>query len=106
MIEYLEHDSPRTGKKIKYRVDVDARQFQGRAGMPWIIMAANVDMSINNLLEVMAAHGYERTRGWVERRRWIFIDARLCTSVRRISRCGWTAIPCVPCHGPASERFS
>ena len=74
MIEWLEHDRP-TGGKIRYRVDIDARQFQGRAGMPWLIMAANVHLSINDLLEVMAAHGYERTRGWVSRRRWIFFDA-------------------------------
>lgn len=74
MIEYLEHDSP-LGKKIQYRVDIDARQFQGRAGMPWLIMAANVNLSINDLLDVMAAYGYERTRSWVSRRRWIFFDA-------------------------------
>jgi hypothetical protein len=75
MIEWLEHDSPTTGKKIRYRVDIDVRQFQGRAGMPWLIMAANVNLSVNDLLEVMAAHGYERTRSWVSRRRWIFFDA-------------------------------
>jgi hypothetical protein len=74
MIEWLEHDRQTTGKKIQYRVDIDARQFQGRAGMPWLIMAANVNLSINDLLEVMAAYGYERTRGWVSRRRWIFFD--------------------------------
>lgn len=75
MIEWLEHESQTTGKKIKYRVDIDAREFKGRAGMPWLIMAANVNLSINELLEVMSAHGYERTRGWVSRRRWIFFDA-------------------------------
>jgi hypothetical protein len=72
-VEYLEIKSPITGKKIDYRLDVDAREFQGRAGMPWI-MAANVNLSINDLLEIMAAHGYERTRSWVGRRRWIFED--------------------------------
>lgn len=75
MIEWLEHNSPTTGKKIAYRLDIDAREFQGRAGMPWLIMAANVNLSINDLLEVMAAYGYERTRSWVSRRRWIFFDA-------------------------------
>lgn len=43
--------------------------------MPWLIMAANVQLSINDLLEVMAAYGYERTRSWVSRRRWIFFAA-------------------------------
>jgi hypothetical protein len=75
MIESLEIESPTTGKKIEYRVDIDAREFKGRAGMPWLLMAANVNLSINNLLEIMAAHGYERTRSWVGRRRWIFEDA-------------------------------
>ena len=74
MSEWLEHNNPTTGKQIKYRVDIDAREFKGRAGMPWLIMAANVNLSINDLLAVMAAHGYERTRSWVGRRRWIFED--------------------------------
>ncbi len=74
MAEYLEIESPTTGKKIKYRVDVDARHFRGRAGMPWLIMAANVNLSINALLDVMAHYGYRRTRSWVARRRWIFFD--------------------------------
>lgn len=54
---------------------LDIRDFKGRAGMPWLIMAANIHLSINDLLEVMAAYGYERTRSWVSRRRWIFFDA-------------------------------
>jgi hypothetical protein len=73
VIEYLEIESPTTGKKIKYRVNFDAREFKGRAGMPWIIMA-NVNLSINQLLDVMSHYGYERTRSWVSRRRWVFFD--------------------------------
>ena len=73
--EWLEIDGPRMGKKIRYRVDIDAREFRGRAGMPWLIMAANVNLSITELLDVMAAYGYERTRSWVSRRRWIFFAA-------------------------------
>lgn len=73
MTEWLETESYLTDKKqkIKYRVDIDAREFKGRAGMPWLIMAANVNLSINDLLDVMAHYGYERTRSWVSRRRWI-----------------------------------
>jgi hypothetical protein len=76
MIEWLETESYLTDKKqeIKYRVDIDAREFKGRARMPWLIMAANVNLSINDLLDVMAHYGYERTRSWVSRRRWIFFD--------------------------------
>ena len=74
MAEYLEMQSS-SGKKISYRVDIDARDFKGRAGLPWLIMAANVNLSINQLLDVMAAYGCQRTRSWVARRRWIFFDA-------------------------------
>lgn len=49
-------------------------EFKGRAGMPWLIMAANIHLSINELLMVMKHYGYERTRSWVSRRRWIFFD--------------------------------
>lgn len=74
MPEYLEIEG-NSGKRIRYRVDIDARDFKGRAGMPWLIMAANVNLSINQLLDVMAAYGCQRTRSWVARRRWIFFDA-------------------------------
>ena len=74
MAEYLEMQSS-SGKKIQYRVDIDAREFKGRAGLPWLIMAANVNLSINQLLDVMAAYGCQRTRSWVARRRWVFFDA-------------------------------
>jgi len=74
MVEYLEIESPTTGKRIQYRVEIDAREFRERAGMPWLIMAANVNLSITQLLEVMAHYGCERTRSWVARRRWIFFD--------------------------------
>ena len=74
MVNWLEYDSPVLGKKIKYRLDINAADFKGRAGMPWLIMAANIHLSINELLDIMAAYGYERTRSWVSRRRWIFFD--------------------------------
>ena len=76
MIEYLEIDGVGTGKKIKYRVDIDAREFKGRAILPWLIMAANPHLSLNQLLDVMAHYGceYERTRSWIGRRRWMTVD--------------------------------
>jgi hypothetical protein len=65
------------GREVSREINLtlDIRDFKGRAGMPWLIMAANVHLSINELLEVMAAYGYMRTRSWVSRRRWIFFDA-------------------------------
>ena len=63
-------------RKINHEINLslDVRDFKGRAGMPWLIMAANPHLSINDLLAAMAAFGYERTRSWVSRRRWIFLD--------------------------------
>jgi hypothetical protein len=74
MIEYLEIEGPTTGKKIQYRANFDAREFIGRPGLAWIIMA-NVNLSTTQLLDVMAHYGIYRKRSWVERRRWIYFDA-------------------------------
>lgn len=84
MPEWLEIDSPTLGKKIQYRTDINICDFVGRAGMPWLIMAANVNLSITELLDVMAAHGYERTRSWVSRRRWIFFSADYVRKAGRV----------------------
>ena len=75
VIEWLEYDCPDLGKKVQYRLDINAAEFKGRAGMPWLIMAANLHLSISKLLSVMDHYGYYRTRSWVQRRRWIFFDA-------------------------------
>jgi hypothetical protein len=53
--------------------------------MPWLIMAANLHLSLNELLEVMEAFGYERTRSWIQRRRWIFYDADFVRGVGGVS---------------------
>ena len=47
-------------------------------------MAANVHLSINELLEVMEAYGYYRTRSWVSRRRWIFFDPDYVRNAGRV----------------------
>ena len=76
-VEWRELDSVGLGKKVRYRLDINASDFKGRAGLPWLIMAANPHLSINDLLAVMEeAFGYYRTRSWVSRRRWIFSDAK------------------------------
>jgi hypothetical protein len=76
-IEWLELDSVGLGKKVRYRLDINAGEFKGRAGMTWLIMAANTHLSLNELVEVMEAYGYYRPRSWVWRRRWIFLDPAL-----------------------------
>jgi hypothetical protein len=80
MPEWLELDSMDgwgRGKKVRYRLDINAGEFKGRAGMVWLLMAANIHLSLNDLVQVMAAYGYERPRSWVSRRRWMFLDPAL-----------------------------
>ena len=80
-MDYLEIEAAETRKKIRFRVDIpNIRDYCGRAGLPWLIMAANVNLSINELLAVMAHYGVVRTRAWVSRRRWIFFDAGYVSS--------------------------
>lgn len=81
------------GREISREVNLtlDVRDFKGRAGMPWLIMAANVHLSINDLLEVMRAFGYERTRSWVSRRRWIFFPADYVRNTARVNADGQDA---------------
>jgi hypothetical protein len=97
------------GREISREVNLtlDIRNFKGRAGMPWLIMAANVHLSINDLLEVMAAYGYERTRSWVSRRRWIFFDAhyvRNAGGVRNVDGQGARAYRIMDEHPHVSAR--
>jgi hypothetical protein len=74
-IEWLELHSTGLGKKIRYRLDINAEEFRGRAGVTWLIMAANPQLSIDELCAVMEeAFGCYRPRSWVWRRRWIFLD--------------------------------
>ncbi len=104
-VEYLEIEGPATGKKIEYRVDIDAREFKGRAGMPWLIMAANVNLSITQLLEVMAHYGVYRTRSWVDRRRWMFFDAAYVRQSGATADADGQQSRAYQIHGPASGRF-
>ena len=74
-IAWLELHSTGLGKKIRYRLDINAEDFRGRAGVVWLIMAANPHLSLDELCAVMEeAFGCYRPRSWVWRRRWIFLD--------------------------------
>jgi hypothetical protein len=65
------------GNKITEQVNTvaDARNVVGLAGYPWIIMAANPQLSnvlIERYLEQCGIDGVERSRSWIQRRRWMF----------------------------------
>lgn len=77
-IEWHELDSLDLGKKIRYRLDINAAEFKGRAGVPWLVMAANTHLSLNELAAVMAeVFGVYRPRNWIWHRRWMFQDPNL-----------------------------
>jgi hypothetical protein len=53
---------------------IDIRDFRDRAGLAWLVMAANPHLSVSDIQEVLFNVGeqHERPRGWISRRRWLF----------------------------------
>lgn len=76
----MEYETP-GGKKYPVEVNliVDARDLMGLAGFPWIVMAANPQLSNDKLAWFLftcdiegVVEGVERSEGWIQRRRWMF----------------------------------
>jgi hypothetical protein len=62
-------------RSIKVNQVVDARSFEGMAGYPWIIMAANPHLSNREMELALSECGgddMERSESWIQRRRWMF----------------------------------
>lgn len=62
-------------KPKEIRLTVNARDMEGLAGYPWIIVAANPQLSnavIDRYLRDCGIDGAERTPSWIQRRRWMF----------------------------------
>ncbi|MGO9937181.1 MAG: hypothetical protein ACLPH3_05875 [Terracidiphilus sp.] len=53
---------------------IDIRDFKDKAGFAWLLMAANPQLSVRELQEVLSNVGaeHERPVGWLSRRRWMF----------------------------------
>jgi hypothetical protein len=66
----------RRGKMVDRTVNlsIDIRDFVGKAGFAWLLMAANPQLSVREIQEVLANVGaeHERPIGWISRRRWMF----------------------------------
>ena len=63
------------GKTVKINTVADARDFEGMAGYPWIIVAANPQLSnavLDRYLGDCGIDGAERTPSWIQRKRWMF----------------------------------
>lgn len=55
---------------------IDIRDYKGRAGYPWLVIAANPHLSVYALWMWLLTEGGKNERGesWIKRRRWLFRD--------------------------------
>jgi hypothetical protein len=68
------------GRKVtrEVRLTLDIRDFEGMAGYPWLVMAANPHLSGPDILRFLrlkadeGLEGAERNPSWIARRRWMF----------------------------------
>jgi hypothetical protein len=67
------------GKRVERSVyqTIDARDFLGTPGYPWIVIAANPQLSAAELetwlnIEARDTPGVGRSLSWIKRRRWMF----------------------------------
>jgi len=67
-----------SGKEMSRPVNfiIDIRDYKGRAGFPWLVIAANPHLSVNALWWWLWSEGGKNKRGesWIKRRRWLFQD--------------------------------
>lgn len=74
VFEYVSLSGKRETRPINYVIDI--RDYEGRAGYPWLVMAANHHLSVYALWLWLLSAGGKNRRGesWVKRRRWLFRD--------------------------------
>jgi len=74
---------PEQTRPINYVIDV--RDFKGRPGFPWLLIAANPHLSVNVLWMWLRSEDkkYERSQSWIYRRRWLFEDPEKANGVGR-----------------------
>jgi hypothetical protein len=64
----------RQSRPINYVIDI--RDYKGRPGYPWLVIAANPHLSVYVLWLLLSSEGGRNERGesWIKRRRWLFQD--------------------------------
>jgi hypothetical protein len=74
---------PEQTRPINYVIDI--RDFKGRAGFPWLVIAANPHLSLHVLRMWLKSEGddYERSESWIYRRRWLFEDPKKANGIGR-----------------------
>lgn len=73
------------GKKVARVVNqtLDIRDFEGLAGYPWLVIAANPHLSISDIWMFLVMrqneglHGVERSRSWIQRHLFLFRRPRV-----------------------------
>jgi hypothetical protein len=67
-----------SGSTRTYAVNyvLDIRDFKGRAGFPWLLIAANPHLPVRVLALWLRSEGAnnERSESWIYRHRWLFRD--------------------------------
>jgi hypothetical protein len=62
------------GNKITRNVNqvLDVRDFAGTPGYALLLIAANTNLSVSDIDRFLTTEGVERSRNWIQRRRWLF----------------------------------
>lgn len=82
-ISWKDWDEKEHSREVNYVIDI--RDYKGRPGFPWLVIAANPHLSVNVLWRWLTSEGknYERSESWINRRRWLFQDPEKATSTGR-----------------------
>jgi hypothetical protein len=70
---FWEGQRGKTTREVNLTLDI--RDFEGRPGYVWLFLAANTHLSYDAMvlwLGLQKWKGAERSRSWLQRRRWLF----------------------------------
>src|ERR1017187_8287795 len=51
---------------------INVRDFVGTPGYALLLVAANTNLSVGDILRYFGCDGVGRSRSWIQRRRWLF----------------------------------
>lgn len=76
-LTFTDGHNRRVKREIKQTLDL--RQYLGTPGYPWLALAANPHLSLWDLLVYLdhvneTTPGVQRSRSWIQRRRWLFLQ--------------------------------
>jgi len=70
-------------REVNYVIDI--RDYRGRPGFTWLVIAANPHLSVRALWWWLASEegDYQRSQSWIYRRRWLFEDPMKANGIGR-----------------------